>query len=207
MLWDNRLPRYLPHLSQPDILEMGLCPLADTPWIETDQDWLRYHRHKREQRERLGPRVYRAAPGSRDAQRELAGLLLAHLTGEQGDLYRIEDDELVFLEAQRRMPLDSTEPLWNCSLWIADDLVIMQPLGGTYHLTAASLCSASGWRLEDKFGRPIAEIHAPIPGFTRELTPAVERFLARQITPNLLAVSDAIEDYLEAEHRPTHPTL
>ncbi len=34
----------------------------------------------------------------------------------------------------------------------------------------------------------------------------IERFLARQITPNLLAVSDAIEDYLEAMGRPTQPT-
>ncbi|MEM9069625.1 MAG: hypothetical protein AAGE52_14020 [Myxococcota bacterium] len=36
---------------------------------------------------------------------------------------------------------------------------------------------------------------------------AVERFLVRQITPNLLTVSDAIEDYLEGEQRPTMPTL
>ena len=178
MLADNQSPRYLPHLSRPDILAMGLDPAAEATWIDTDQDWLRYHRHKLAQRDLLGSRVYRAAPESLDAQRELAGLLLAHLGGEQGTHYRLENDALVFLAEQRRLPLDSPEPLWNCSLWIADDLVIMQPRDGSYHLTAASLCSASGWCLEDKFGRAMAEIHAPIPGFTRQLTPAVERFLA-----------------------------
>ena len=35
---------------------------------------------------------------------------------------------------------------------------------------------------------------------------SVERFIARQITPNLLAISDAIEDYLEAG-QPTQPSL
>jgi len=33
----------------------------------------------------------------------------------------------------------------------------------------------------------------------------IERFLARQIMPNLLAISDAIEDYLEASGQPTQP--
>lgn len=34
----------------------------------------------------------------------------------------------------------------------------------------------------------------------------IERFIARQITPNLLAVSDAIEDYLESARQPTRPS-
>lgn len=157
---------------------MGLSPLADAPWIETDDDWPRYHRHKLEQRRAFGLEACRGDPESMPAQRELAAMLLRHLSQEQRDLYRIDNGELVFLPQGTRLPLDSGEPLWNCSLWIADDLVIMQRHGAQYHLTAASLCSPSGWRLGDKFGRPLAAIHDPIPGFRRELTPSVDRFLA-----------------------------
>lgn len=176
MLFDNRAPRYLPHLEQPELLAMGLSPLADAPWIETDDDWLRYHRHKLHQRREFQEEAYRAQPHSLAAQRELAGMLLRHLLQEQKDLYRLGGGNLEFLPHATRLALDSDEPLWNCSLWVADDLVIMQRQGSHYCLSAASLCSPSGWRLGDRFGRPMAEIHSPIPGFQENLTPSVNRF-------------------------------
>jgi hypothetical protein len=178
VLFDDRTPRYLPHLEQPEVLAMGLSPLAHAPWIETDTSWLRYHRHKLSQRQEFGQEVYRAQPHSLPAQRELARMLLRHLSGEQEDLYRLEDGRLVFLPLNKGLALDSSEPLWNCSLWVADDLVIMQRQDANYCLSAASLSSPSGWRLGDKFGRPMAEIHSPIPGFEQHLTPSVDRFLA-----------------------------
>ena len=46
MIYDNARPRYLPHMAHPEVLLMGLSPLRETPWIETDTDIGRYHRHK-----------------------------------------------------------------------------------------------------------------------------------------------------------------
>lgn len=167
---------------------MGLSPLDAQRWIETDSDLPRYHAHKLAQRARLGNRCYRVLPDSRDAQRELAGLLWTHLTHDQDDLYRGYDDgTLLFRPAALRLPAPDAEPLWECSLWLADDLVIMQEIGGRYHLTAASLCSPSDWLLEEKFARPLAEIHAPIPGFDAGLTPRVDRFFQR-LRPGRLVV-------------------
>ena len=34
-----------------------------------------------------------------------------------------------------------------------------------WRLAAASLCFPSSWTLAEKFGRPLHEIHAPVPGF------------------------------------------
>jgi hypothetical protein len=178
MLHDNRRPRYLPHLAHPEVLQMGLSPLQAKPWIETDSDLGRYHRHKHRQRERYGECVYRAAPGpgSTAAQRELARRLLRHLTEEQAQLYLLEGGTLSCEHGGFSVTVDDTEPLWCSSLWVADDLVIMEKCGSEYHLTAASLCSPSHWQLEEKFGRPMREIHDPIPGFHRELSPKIERF-------------------------------
>ena len=176
MLHDNSRPPYLPHLATPEILHMGLSPLQARPWIETDTDLGHYHRHKHRQRERYGERVYRADPGSTAAQRELAHRLLAHLTEEQGQLYRLEEGTLVCEHGGFSVPLEDDEPLWGCSLWVADDLVIMEKSGSEYCLTAASLCSPSHWQLEEKFGRPMREIHDPIPGFHQKLTPRIDRF-------------------------------
>ncbi len=178
MLFDNSRPRHLPHLTHPDILQMGLSPLGTGLWIETDNELGHYHRHKLDQRARHGDRVYRASPDSQPAQRELARLLLRHLVEDQDGLYRIEDARLRCIPGDFAEPLDAAEPLWNCSLWVADDLVIMAPRADTYVLTAASLCSPSHWRLADKFERPIREIHDPIPGFHPALSPGIDRFFA-----------------------------
>lgn len=176
VLYDNDTPRYLPHMDHPEVLQMGLSPLGSASWIETDNHLAAYHQHKLRQRRLHGDRVYRATAGSLAAQRELADRLLAHLSIDQGQLYRIDDTRLHCLPGNFSTALATTEPLWNCSLWLADDLVIMERQRGEYRLTAASLCSPSHWRLEDKFDCPLRAIHDPIPGFHRALTPRIDRF-------------------------------
>ena len=176
MVFDNNRPRYLPHLAHPGVLQMGLTPLRDSPWIETDNHLGPYHRHKLDTRERIGERAYRTTAESVPAQRELAELLLHHLVNDQPESYRLEGNRLYCEAGEFAGEIYGEETLWDCSLWVADDLVIMEQVDDHYCLTAASLCSPSHWRLEDKFGRPMAEIHQPIPRFSSELTPSVDRF-------------------------------
>ena len=176
MLFSNDLPRYLPHVEHPEVLSMGLSPLRGGAWIETDNHLAHYHRHKLAYRQRYGERAYRATSSSIPAQRELSQRLLEYLTTDQADLYQQENGRLHCLAGDYRTDIDSDEPLWACSLWVADDLVIMEDIDGDYCLTAASLCSPSHWRLEEKFSRPLRAIHDPIPGFHRELTPRIDRF-------------------------------
>jgi hypothetical protein len=155
---------------------MGLSPLDKSHWIETDNHLPIYHRHKLDIRQSLGDRVFMATRASRPAQQELHQRLLRHLVEDQPELYRLDKHHLNFLPGHLSLPVNSGQPLWDCSLWIADDLVIMQEIAGRYCLTAASLCSPSHWRLEEKFEKPMTEIHDPIPGFHTELTPKVDRF-------------------------------
>jgi hypothetical protein len=58
-----------------------------------------------------------------------------------------------------------------CLLAAADD--------GPYRLVAATLCSPARWRLADKIGRPLAAIHAPVPGYAEALERPVDRFFGR----------------------------
>lgn len=176
MLYDNDLPRYLPHVKHPEVLLMGLSPLRGGFWIETDNHLGRYQRHKLLYREQYGERAYRCSASSMGAQQELKKRLQHHLTTGQSNLYQLKGqcmqcptDELPLVE-------NSDEPLWDCSLWVADDLVLMEEIDGEYCLTAASLCSPSHWKLEEKFGHALREIHDPIPGFHAALTPRIDRF-------------------------------
>lgn len=204
-LYDNSSPRYLPHIEHPEVLLMGLSPLGDYLWIETDNDLPLYHQHKLRQREIYQDKAYRAKTSSEAAQRELADLLLIHLTTRQSELYQLEGDGLRCHPGQFLAPLSSDEPLWNCSLWVADDLVIMEKIQGEYRLTAASLCSPSHWRLEEKFDRPLREIHDPIPGFHQQLTPGINRFF-EHLKPQhpVTRFNWSLQEYNNLSQRPEH---
>jgi hypothetical protein len=72
------------------------------------------------------------------------------------------------------------EALWRASLEVADDLVVMQSDDqGEYRLVAASLCSPSDWRLEEKLGATMAEVHGPIPRLNDEIGDQIDRFFTR----------------------------
>lgn len=47
----------------------------------------------------------------------------------------------------------------------AEDLALMRRDDAGWRLVAGAIAFPSFWRLEDKLGRPMAEVHAPVPGF------------------------------------------
>lgn len=58
-----------------------------------------------------------------------------------------------------------------------EDFCVMQAQAdGRYALTAALLCFPAHWRLAEKLGRTMGEIHAPVPGFNARLGAPADRF-------------------------------
>ncbi len=168
---------YLPHLRNPTVLSMGLAPLNAHTWIEPDDALPRFFGHKQAVRSRLGSRVFRALPASLPAQREASQLLAAHLERDHPGFYRRDGAFLHSAAGAISVEAQSAEPLWAISLAVADDLLLLQQRDDEYLLTAASLCSPSHWRLEDKFEQPLTAIHGDVPGFAHTLQPRVNRFL------------------------------
>ena len=74
-----------------------------------------------------------------------------------------------------------------------------------YRLSAASLCCPSHWRLEEKFDRPMREIHDPIPDFHRELTPRIDRFFDH-LKPEhpVQRFNWSVQEYDNLSQRPEH---
>jgi hypothetical protein len=178
VILDDSAPRYLPHCTRPELLAMGLSPLARGSWIEVDTSLGRFHAHKQALGAGDRSAVYRWLPESLPAQEELAEQLLRHLLEAHGDAYRRDGDVMHCTAAGFSVPWPPApaDPLWTLSLLVAEDLVIMESGEGGYRLTAASLCSPSHWRLGEKIGRPLREIHDPIPGIHEDLSPRIDRF-------------------------------
>ena len=61
---------------------------------------------------------------------------------------------------------------------VQEDLCILQMNDGIPVLTAGVLCFPSGWRLVEKLGLPLAQVHAPVPIYPDRLARPVDRLIA-----------------------------
>lgn len=74
-------------------------------------------------------------------------------------------------------PLDRCKRLGQ--LWEADFLLMKPDPDGVFRLCGGCLCFPSHWDLRDKLGKPMAAIHAPVPGLNETLGRQIDGFLQR----------------------------
>lgn len=177
-------PVYLPFLDNPEVVHMGLIQLPAENWIQPDNQFERYYDNKVALYAKTPAGVYAELPESLDAQQELSGRLLAHLLQCHGSEYvqvkNLEKNRQLLSYGKYQWPIEASDKrLWHSSLWIQDDICLLQEKDARYHLTAASLCAPSSWRLEDKLGRPMFDIHAPVPGLNQKIGRQIDHVLSR----------------------------
>lgn len=171
-------PLFCPHTDDPNVLHMGLQTITADQWLLVDNEAQDFYQHKLHQFSTYADRVYQALPESHAAQTELRSVLLDHLLHQHSAIYQLDGDILTAPQLGLQWDVTGEEDLWHSSLWIADDVCILQADNEDYRLVAASLCSPSQWYLGDKFGQTLSAIHTPIPGFSTQLTPKVSRFFS-----------------------------
>lgn len=148
---------------------IGLKPLELRDWIEIDGHLEAYLSEKARLYATIPELVFVEEAGTRDAQREVLDLLSTHLTSEFPRICPGERERnLVAAGLQRVAAVDAGEaPLRTASLLVQEDLILMRKGENGWRLAAGSLCFPSSWSLTEKFGRPLQDIHTPVPGFGR----------------------------------------
>lgn len=166
-------PLHTPYDGSSKLFEIGLKPLDLAEWIDAD-DQLAADLGEKDRLIAAGrDRVFRAEPGTEAAQAEVLGLLADHLPARFPEIYRRDGESIEIVPARRRVRLDGPEaPLLTAARLVQEDLLLMRRGETGWRLAAAALCFPSSWRLGDKFGRPLDEIHAPVPGFGAGSRPA-----------------------------------
>lgn len=74
------------------------------------------------------------------------------------------------------------DPMITCARLVQDDLALMfEKPDGQYYLLAGAILLAGFWRLEDKFGMPLSEIHTSgdVPQFKEKLEKGMMNFFRR----------------------------
>jgi hypothetical protein len=112
----------------------------------------------------------------------LASLLADHLVVDHADRYRREGNVIVLADDGRSWPGDPTEPLELAGRMVSEDWCLVRP-GKPPVLAAATLSSPNRWRLADKLGCPITDVHGPVPGYRQRLGPPVDAIFAGRRGP------------------------
>jgi hypothetical protein len=161
-----RMQLPLVFLQGPWKLSMGLNALDPADWLWVD------HRFTAETTARAAliaerpDEVHAMLPGAKPAAEELLAAVRDHFARHHPDVSPtaggVDEPPLVALGRMAQ-----------------EDFCLMQRRpDGQYALTAAILCFPSHWHLREKLGRPMAEIHAPVPGFNARLGGPADRFFA-----------------------------
>lgn len=150
---------------------MGLRTMDWSEWIELDNHYLRFHGDKKRRIAERGQKCYRTAnePQVFDGAVELLEELCGYLPQRYPSMFKKTEvgmDNVVTNESFdiRKDVLtcngNKEDPMCMAARMTQDDLAIMfERDDGQYYLLAGAILLAGFWRLEDKLGMPLSEIH------------------------------------------------
>lgn len=153
----------LPPGGVPPLFQIGIKPLDISEWIDVDAQLPAQLDEKARLAAAHPDEVFVAEAGTEAAQAEVLALLVEHLPQRFPDIYRRDGETMAV--AGRNVPLSGDAPLRLGASLVQEDLVIMRRAEQGWRLAAGSLSFPSSWHLREKFGRPMHEVHAPVPGF------------------------------------------
>ena len=171
-------PIYMPFDNGRFRLSMGIISLNLDEWLEPDEYYYRELLEKEALLANQNNEVFQSKKGSQLAQQEVLDLIIDYMNTFHSELVRIDGDK-IFIDGIKRnfsrkefaeMPLNLAGRL------VQEDLCLMAPGDTGYTLEAASLCFPSRWRLIDKIGKRMVDIHSPVPDYEDKLARPVDRF-------------------------------
>jgi hypothetical protein len=160
-------PAHTPYDGSSTPFTIGLKPLDPANWIEVDGHLEAQLAEKDRLEAEHGASVFAAEPGTEAAQREVLSLLIEHLPARFPEIYRRAGDTMYVASSGRAVDLANpgVPPLKIAARLVQEDLVLMRRGENGWRICAASLSFPSSWSLAEKFGKPLREIHRPVPHF------------------------------------------
>jgi hypothetical protein len=159
--YDPEKPRPLP----------GIQPLGAEPWLHVDDAYAAQMAERERLLEAIPEAVHAMSPDALPAAQELLQEVLDGLP----DTFE-RDGDCVICPDGREVTLDWDAPLMTAGRLVQNDLCLMQEgPEGEHILTGAVLCFPAGWRLSEKYMRPLTAIHIPVPSYDENIAKRVQR--------------------------------
>ncbi|KAI0081015.1 hypothetical protein K474DRAFT_1657199 [Panus rudis PR-1116 ss-1] len=185
---------------------MGIRSMPWDDWIELDCQFEHYSKIRERRIKDRGDHVLctlPATPGkvaaAEPAARELLYELAEYLSRRYPNVYKVtrhspseksvygwydlgDIKDITIVPMQKTFNLAEGDPMVLAALLTQDDLAIMiEGSDGKYYLQGGAILNAGTWRLEDKLGMPLDEIHISggVPRFKSKLDLSMGRFFKR----------------------------
>ncbi|CAG9984410.1 unnamed protein product [Clonostachys byssicola] len=165
---------------------MGIRNTNYDEWIEMDNEFPRFYREKAVRISERGQKCCRTLPEAFPAAVELLEELVEYLPSRYPSLYERVDKGIknlwsgeVIDNTSQPLPED---PMQSVGRLTQDDMAILiERPDGDYYLLAGAILLAGFWRLEDKLGMPLWEIHtsAGVPHYREKLEKSMYKFFRR----------------------------
>jgi hypothetical protein len=168
-------PAHTPYDGSSKPFTIGLKPLGLDQWIDVDEYLLPHLAEKRRLYAEIPEKVFVEEDGTREAQQEVLDLIVAYLAANHPRTHRDAGSGVEVVGAGSGGGPGAAlraAPLVRASLLVQEDLILMRRDESGWRLAAGSLCFPSSWSLLEKFGKPLQQIHAPVPGFGPGTRPA-----------------------------------
>ncbi|MCX7382416.1 MAG: DUF3445 domain-containing protein [Alphaproteobacteria bacterium] len=174
-----REPVYLSFEAGPYRMQMGLIARHPDELVVIDEH---YPAEMAERRQLLAERhhdVFGAEPGSELARAETLARVADLLPRRHPEWFAREGAILHNRLTGESWNVESPErdPLEIAGLLVQEDFCLLRLSEAGPILTAAVLCFPSRWRLHEKLGRPLADIHGPVPLYAERLARPVDRLI------------------------------
>ena len=146
---------------------MGTRALDPSRWLLVDDDWMPQRTHARDLLVARRDDVLRTDPALDDAAAEVGDRLHRWLAEHAPHVLD---------------PGEDRDPLAAARASVAEDLCLLTRAAADadrWVLAAGAVCFPSYWRLAEKVGRPLGDVHEPVPGYAPTLALRVDTFLGR----------------------------
>ncbi|KZV68128.1 hypothetical protein PENSPDRAFT_27311 [Peniophora sp. CONT] len=212
---------------------MGIRTVSFDDWIELDQQHAHYHRLRTYRAEQRGSKLIGTLPASDvvpvsgfDAARELVLELSEYLSRRYPQNYSVERHPVgasgesgwygegrihkitMLPPISVTYDLDKEDPITVAGLLVQDDLALMlEGKDGVYYLRSGSILTAGFWRVEDKLGMSLDDIHLSgnVPQYQTKLKASMNRFFARLTTDKLIQRNNYFFKLVNDPSQPVEP--
>ena len=167
MIFQKQIPYDTTYSNLP-----GTRPISPDEWIICDDAFSQQMALRDELIETKKDKVLAISNDAQEAAVELSKMTLDFCTsklGYQKKFNRITRPDKVSIE------IDLNEPMTFLGRLVQNDFCILQKRENEHVLTAAALCFPASWSLEEKFLKPLIDIHVPVKEYDDNIAKRVQR--------------------------------
>jgi hypothetical protein len=178
-------PYKLPPLKQgaSTQMNMGLRKFESFNWLTIDEHYLPEHNIRSRLLSDNISSVLQCLPGSELACQEVLTMVASFLTSRYPYMFMFSGSgrrKLIhnLQTGESFLVVDNPRPLETAARLAMEDfnLLVKDPSNQEYRLQASATLFPAGWRLEDRIGYTLTELHCPVPAWKDKLGPHVNRY-------------------------------